>query len=68
MLNSVMFFFAIIIALVTFFMTYAVGPAVKIYYFTMRTFSGMVRVGAAHYNTLDEVARFGGALMKVAKS
>ncbi|GAB4540464.1 MAG: cysteine desulfurase-like protein [Anaerolineales bacterium] len=29
---------------------------------------GMVRVGAAHYNTLDEVARFGEALMKVAKS
>jgi selenocysteine lyase/cysteine desulfurase len=29
---------------------------------------GMVRVGAAHYNTLDEVARFGEALMKVAKA
>ena len=26
---------------------------------------GMVRVGAAHYNTLDEVARFGEALRKV---
>jgi cysteine desulfurase family protein (TIGR01976 family) len=29
---------------------------------------GMVRVGAAHYNTLDEVARFGEALKQVAKS
>jgi len=28
---------------------------------------GMVRVGAAHYNTLDEVARFGEALKKIAK-
>ena len=27
---------------------------------------GMVRVGAAHYNTLDEIARFGAALEKVA--
>jgi cysteine desulfurase family protein (TIGR01976 family) len=27
---------------------------------------GMVRVGAAHYNTLDEVARFGAALKKIA--
>jgi selenocysteine lyase/cysteine desulfurase len=27
---------------------------------------GMVRVGAAHYNTLDEVARFGEALKKIA--
>jgi cysteine desulfurase family protein (TIGR01976 family) len=27
---------------------------------------GMVRVGAAHYNTVDEVARFGEALKKVA--
>jgi cysteine desulfurase family protein (TIGR01976 family) len=26
---------------------------------------GMVRVGAAHYNTLDEIARFGEALKKV---
>jgi cysteine desulfurase family protein (TIGR01976 family) len=26
---------------------------------------GMVRVGAAHYNTLDEVARFGEALKKI---
>jgi cysteine desulfurase family protein (TIGR01976 family) len=26
---------------------------------------GMVRVGAAHYNTLDEVARFGDALKKI---
>jgi len=26
---------------------------------------GMVRVGAAHYNTLDEVSRFGEALKKV---
>ena len=29
---------------------------------------GMVRVGAAHYNTLDEVARFGEALKKIAKA
>ncbi len=29
---------------------------------------GMVRVGAAHYNTLDEVARFGEALRKIATS
>jgi selenocysteine lyase/cysteine desulfurase len=28
---------------------------------------GMVRVGAAHYNTLDEIARFGEALQKIAK-
>ncbi len=28
---------------------------------------GMVRVGAAHYNTLDEIARFGEALKKVAQ-
>ncbi len=28
---------------------------------------GMVRVGAAHYNTLDEVARFGEALKKIAQ-
>jgi len=28
---------------------------------------GMVRVGATHYNTLDEVARFGDALKKTAK-
>jgi len=27
---------------------------------------GMVRVGAAHYNTLDEVARLGEALNKIA--
>jgi len=27
---------------------------------------GMVRVGAVHYNTLDEVARFGEALKKIA--
>jgi selenocysteine lyase/cysteine desulfurase len=27
---------------------------------------GMVRVGAAHYNTLDEIARFGEALKKIA--
>ena len=27
---------------------------------------GMVRVGAVHYNTLDEVARFGDALKKIA--
>jgi cysteine desulfurase family protein (TIGR01976 family) len=27
---------------------------------------GMVRIGAAHYNTVDEVARFGEALKKVA--
>jgi cysteine desulfurase family protein (TIGR01976 family) len=29
---------------------------------------GMVRVGAAHYNTVDEVARFGEALKKVASA
>jgi len=29
---------------------------------------GMVRVGAAHYNTLEEVGRFGTALEKIAKS
>jgi selenocysteine lyase/cysteine desulfurase len=28
---------------------------------------GMVRVGAAHYNTLDEVARLGNVLKKIAK-
>jgi cysteine desulfurase family protein (TIGR01976 family) len=28
---------------------------------------GMVRVGAAHYNTLDEVARLGEALQKIAR-
>jgi cysteine desulfurase family protein (TIGR01976 family) len=28
---------------------------------------GMVRVGAAHYNTLDEIARFGEALKKIAE-
>ena len=28
---------------------------------------GMVRVGAAHYNTLDEIARFGDALKKIAR-
>jgi cysteine desulfurase family protein (TIGR01976 family) len=28
---------------------------------------GMVRVGAAHYNTLDEIARLGRALHKIAK-
>jgi cysteine desulfurase family protein (TIGR01976 family) len=28
---------------------------------------GMVRVGAAHYNTLDEIARFGEALKVIAK-
>ena len=28
---------------------------------------GMVRVGAAHYNTLDEVARLGTVLKKIAK-
>ena len=28
---------------------------------------GMVRVGAAHYNTLDEVTRLGEALNKIAK-
>jgi len=28
---------------------------------------GMVRVGATHYNTLDEVAKFGEALTKIAK-
>jgi len=27
---------------------------------------GMVRVGAAHYNTLDEVSRFRDALAKIA--
>jgi cysteine desulfurase family protein (TIGR01976 family) len=29
---------------------------------------GMVRVGAVHYNTLDEIQRFGEALTKVAKA
>lgn len=29
---------------------------------------GMVRVGATHYNTLDEVARFGEALRKIARA
>lgn len=29
---------------------------------------GMVRVGAVHYNTLDEVARFGEALKRIAKA
>ncbi len=29
---------------------------------------GMVRVGAVHYNTLDEVARFGAALKKIANT
>lgn len=29
---------------------------------------GMVRVGGVHYNTLDEVARFGEALRKIAKA
>lgn len=29
---------------------------------------GMVRVGAVHYNTLDEVARFGEALKKIAST
>jgi selenocysteine lyase/cysteine desulfurase len=29
---------------------------------------GMVRVGAAHYNTLEEIARFGEALEKIARS
>jgi selenocysteine lyase/cysteine desulfurase len=28
---------------------------------------GMVRVGAAHYNTLDEITRLGVALQKIAK-
>jgi len=28
---------------------------------------GMVRVGAAHYNTLDEIARFGEALKRIAQ-
>ena len=28
---------------------------------------GMVRVGAAHYNTLDEITRLGEALQKIAK-
>jgi cysteine desulfurase family protein (TIGR01976 family) len=31
----------------------------------VETSGGMVRVGAAHYNTVDEVARFGEALKKV---
>jgi len=31
----------------------------------IETSGGMVRVGAAHYNTVDEVARFGEALKKV---
>lgn len=29
---------------------------------------GMVRVGAVHYNTLDEIARFGTALQKIASA
>ncbi|MBI3737494.1 MAG: cysteine desulfurase-like protein [Chloroflexi bacterium] len=29
---------------------------------------GMVRVGAVHYNTLDEIARFGESLKKIAKT
>ncbi len=29
---------------------------------------GMVRVGAVHYNTLDEIARFGESLKKIAKA
>jgi selenocysteine lyase/cysteine desulfurase len=29
---------------------------------------GMVRVGAAHYNTLDEVERLKDALMQIARS
>jgi selenocysteine lyase/cysteine desulfurase len=29
---------------------------------------GMVRVGAAHYNTVEEVERFGEALKKIASS
>jgi len=29
---------------------------------------GMIRVGPVHYNTLDEIARFGEALKKVAPS
>jgi selenocysteine lyase/cysteine desulfurase len=29
---------------------------------------GMVRVGAAHYNTLEEVDRFGEALKKISRS
>ena len=32
----------------------------------IETSGGMVRVGAAHYNTVDEVARFGEALKKIA--
>jgi cysteine desulfurase family protein (TIGR01976 family) len=32
----------------------------------IETSGGMVRVGAAHYNTVDEIARFGEALKKVA--
>jgi selenocysteine lyase/cysteine desulfurase len=32
----------------------------------IETSGGMVRVGAAHYNTVEEVARFGEALKKVA--
>jgi cysteine desulfurase family protein (TIGR01976 family) len=32
----------------------------------IETSGGMVRVGAAHYNTVDEVVRFGEALKKVA--
>jgi len=31
----------------------------------LETSGGMVRVGAAHYNTVDEVARFGEALKKI---
>jgi selenocysteine lyase/cysteine desulfurase len=29
---------------------------------------GMLRVGAVHYNTLDEIGRFGEALKRIAKS
>jgi selenocysteine lyase/cysteine desulfurase len=32
----------------------------------VETHGGMVRVGAAHYNTLNEVTRFGEALKKIA--
>ncbi len=32
----------------------------------VETSGGMVRVGAAHYNTVDEVKRFGEALKKIA--
>jgi cysteine desulfurase family protein (TIGR01976 family) len=34
----------------------------------IETSGGMVRVGAAHYNTVDEVARFGEALKKIARA